>query len=310
MWQYIVRRILQAIFTLIVLSVLTFGIAKLTPGSPLGLDDPENAVKITPAMRKQLLETYHLDRPIWEQYLLWARGFVSGDLGLSLVYRNEHVQDILGRAWPTSAQLGLMAAVLAISLGMFLGIIAAVYRNTIIDYFSMLVAVIGIAVPNFVLAIGMILLFALTLHWFPITGWGTPDRMVMPVFVLMLGPLASTARFTRSSMLEVIKQDYVRTARAKGLAQRNIIMRHVLRNALIPVITVAGPTIAGMVTGSVFVEQIFTIPGVANAFVGAIGGRDYPMIMAQTVIFGGLIIFANLTVDVLYGIIDPRIRYS
>jgi ABC-type dipeptide/oligopeptide/nickel transport system permease component len=310
MWQYIIRRVLQAIFTLLVLSLLTFFIAKVTPGSPLGLDDPENAVKITPLMRKQLLEQYDLDKPVPVQYVMWFTKFIRGDFGLSLVYRNEHVQNIIGRAWPISAQLGLSAAVLAISLGMLLGIIAAVYRNTALDYLSMLVAVIGIAVPSFVLAIGMILLFSLTLHWLPVTGWGTLDRMIMPIFVLMLGPLATTARFTRSSMLEVIKQDYVRTARAKGLTQRAIIMRHVLRNALIPVVTVAGPTVASMTTGSVFVEGIFTIPGVANAFVGAIGGRDYPMIMAQTIIFGGLIIFTNLAVDVLYGLIDPRIRYA
>jgi len=310
MWQYIVRRVLQAIFTLFVLSLITFFVAKVTPGSPLGLDDPENAAKITPAMRKQLLEQYDLDKPVPVQYVLWFTKFIRGDLGLSLTYRNEHVQDILARTWPISAQLGLIAALLAISLGMLLGIIAAVYRNTIIDYLSMFIAVIGVAVPSFVLAIGLILLFSLTLHWFPVTGWGAPERMVMPIVVLMLGPLATTARFTRASMLEVIKQDYVRTARAKGLLERVVIMRHVLKNALIPVITVAGPTLAGMLTGSVFVEQIFTIPGVANAFVGAIGGRDYPMIMAQTIIFGGLVIFMNLAVDVAYGIIDPRIRYS
>ncbi len=310
MWQYIARRIIQALITLLVLSVLTFAISKLTPGNPLGLDDPENAAKITPEMRKQLLEQYDLDKPVPVQYVLWFTKFIRGDFGLSLVYRNEHVQNILARAWPVSAELGLSAAILAISLGTVLGVIAAVYRNTIIDYFSMLVAVAGVAIPNFVLAIGLILLFSLTLHWLPVTGWGTLDRALMPIFVLMLGPLAMTARFTRSSMLEVIKQDYVRTARAKGLPERTVITRHVLRNALIPVITVAGPTIAGMVTGSVFVEGIFTIPGVANAFVNAIGGRDYPMIMAQTIIFGGLIIFANLAVDVLYGVIDPRIRYS
>ena len=310
MWQYIVRRVVQAILTLFVLSIITFGVAKITPGSPLGLDDPENAAKITPAMRKQLMERYNLDKPIPVQYVMWFTGFIRGDMGLSLVSRTERVQDILARSWPISAQLGLTAGVLALSIGALLGIVAAVYRNTLADYLSMFVAIGGIAIPNFVLAIGMILLFSLTLHWFPVTGWGTIDRMVMPIFVLMLAPLASTARYTRASVLEVIKQDYVRTARAKGLTERVVIMRHVLRNALIPVITIAGPTLAGMVTGSVFVEQIFTIPGVAAAFVSAIGGRDYPMIMAQTVIFGGLIIFMNLFVDILYGVIDPRIRYS
>ncbi len=310
MWQYIVRRVIQAIFTLFVLSLITFFVAKVTPGSPLGLDDPENAAKITPAMRKQLMETYNLDKPVPVQYLIWFSGFIRGDLGLSLTSRTEHVQDIIGRTWPVSAQLGLIAGVLAITVGAVLGILAAVYRNTVVDYLSMFVAVVGIAVPSFVLAIGMILLFSLTLHWFPVTGWGTPDRMIMPIFVLMLAPLASTARYTRASMLEVIRQDYVRTARAKGLLERVVILRHVLRNALIPVITMAGPQLAVMVTGSVFVEQIFTIPGVGNAFVSAIGGRDYPMIMAQTIIFGGLIIFMNLFVDVMYGFIDPRIRYS
>ncbi len=310
MWQYITRRILQSLFTLWMLSVITFGIAKLTPGSPLGLDDPENATKITPEMRASLIAAYDLDKPVPWQYAKWLVTALQGDLGLSMSLRNEHVQDILARDWPVSAELGLSAGVLAISLGMSIGVLAAVKRNTIIDYISMFISVIGTAVPNFVLAIGMILLFAVTLHWLPVTGWGTWDRAIMPIFVLMLGPLAAVARYTRASVLEVIKQDYVRTAYAKGLTQRVIIVRHVLKNALIPVITISGPILAGLLTGSFFVETMFTVPGIGNAFVSSISTRDYPMIMAQTMLFGGLIVFLNLAADVAYGIADPRIRFQ
>ena len=308
MWQYLTRRILQSLFTLWMLSVVTFGIAKLTPGSPLGLDDPENATKITPEMRASLIAAYDLDKPVPQQYAKWLISALQGDLGLSMSLRNERVQDILARNWPVSAQLGLTAGALALSLGVFIGVIAAVKRNTIIDYISMFVSVIGTAIPNFILAIGMILLFAVTLHWRPVTGWGTLDRAIMPIFVLMLGPMAAVARYTRASVLEVIKQDYVRTAYAKGLTQRVVIVRHVLENALIPVITISGPMLAGLLTGSFFVETMFTVPGIGNAFVSSDSTRDYPMIMAQTMLFGGLIVFLNLAADVAYGIADPRIR--
>ena len=308
MWQYLTRRILQSLFTLWMLSVVTFGIAKLTPGSPLGLDDPENATKITPEMRASLIAAYDLDKPVPQQYAKWLISALQGDLGLSMSLRNERVQDILARNWPVSAQLGLTAGALAISLGVFIGVIAAVKRNTIIDYISMFVSVIGTAIPNFILAIGMILLFAVTLHWLPVTGWGTLDRAIMPIFVLMLGPMAAVARYTRARVLEVIKQDYVRTAYAKGLTQRVVIVRHVLENALIPVITISGPMLAGLLTGSFFVETMFTVPGIGNAFVSSVSTRDYPMIMAQTMLFGGLIVFLNLAADVAYGIADPRIR--
>ena len=310
MWQYIVRRLLQSVFTLWVLSVITFGIAKLTPGSPLGLSDPDQAMKMTQEMRDKLIKAYDLDKPVSWQYVKWLSGAIQGDLGVSLSLRNEHVQDILARDWPVSAQLGLSAVALAIGLGIPIGVVAAVKRNTIIDYISMFIAVVGTAVPNFVLAIVMILIFAVTLHWLPVTGWGTLDRAIMPVFVLMLGPLAGVARYTRSSVLEVVKQDYVRTAHAKGLTQRSIIFKHVLRNALIPVITICGPMLAGLLTGSFFVETMFTVPGIGNAFVSSINTRDYPMIMAQTMLFGGLIVFLNLAVDLLYGVADPRIRYQ
>ena len=310
MWQYITRRILQSLFTLWMLSVITFGIAKVTPGSPLGLDDPELAVKMTPEMRQSLITAYDLDKPIPWQYGKWLFNALQGELGLSLSLRNEHVQDIIARNWPVSAQLGLSAGVLSIGLGIFIGVLAAVKRNTIIDYVSMFISVVGTAVPNFVLAIGMILLFAVTLHWLPVTGWGTLDRAIMPIFVLMLGPLAGIARYARASVLEVIKQDYVRTAYAKGLTQRVIIVRHVLKNALIPVITISGPMLAGLLTGSFFVETMFTVPGIGNAFVSSINTRDYPMIMAQTMLFGSLIVFLNLAADILYGIADPRIRFN
>ncbi len=310
MSKYIIRRLIQSVFILFAISVITFGIAKATPGGPFGFDDPDIGARIPEAMRKRYREVYGLDQPVPVQYLNWLRAALQGDLGVSYGSRNQNVSDILGRTWPISAQLGLIATSLALLFGVTLGIIAAVNHNTLTDYLTMFISVVGTTIPTFVLAIIAIVVFSVELRWFPVSGWGTPERMVLPVFVLMLGPMAGVARYTRTSMLEVINLDFVRTAYAKGLTRRRVIIKHVIRNALIPVVTITGPILAGLLTGSFFVETMFSVPGMGGAFINAAANRDYPMIMANTMIYAALIVFLNLAVDVAYGIIDPRIRYD
>lgn len=310
MSKYVIRRLIQSVFILFAISVITFGIAKATPGGPFGFDDPDIGARIPEAMRKRYREVYGLDQPVPVQYLNWLRAALQGDLGVSYGSRNQNVSDILARTWPISAQLGLIATALALLFGVTLGIIAAVNHNTLTDYLTMFISVVGTTIPTFVLAIIAIVIFSVELRWFPVSGWGTPERMILPVFVLMLGPMAGVARYTRTSMLEVINLDFVRTAYAKGLTRRRVIMRHVIRNALIPVVTITGPILAGLLTGSFFVETMFSVPGMGSAFINAAGSRDYPMIMASTMIYAALIVFLNLAVDVAYGIIDPRIRYD
>ncbi len=310
MSKYIIRRFIQSVFILFAISVITFGIAKATPGGPFGFDDPDIGARIPEAMRKRYREVYGLDQPVPVQYLNWLRAALQGDLGVSYGSRNQNVSDILGRTWPISAQLGLIATSLALLFGVTLGIIAAVNHNTLTDYLTMFISVVGTTIPTFVLAIIAIVIFSVELRWFPVSGWGTPERMVLPVFVLMLGPMAGVARYTRTSMLEVINLDFVRTAYAKGLTRRRVIIKHVIRNALIPVVTITGPILAGLLTGSFFVETMFSVPGMGGAFINAAANRDYPMIMANTMIYAALIVFLNLAVDVAYGIIDPRIRYD
>ena len=310
MSKYIIRRFIQSVFILFAISVITFGIAKATPGGPFGFDDPDIGARIPEAMRKRYREVYGLDQPVPVQYLNWLRAALQGDLGVSYGSRNQNVSDILGRTWPISAQLGLIATSLALLFGVTLGIIAAVNHNTLTDYLTMFISVVGTTIPTFVLAIIAIVIFSVELRWFPVSGWGTPERMILPVFVLMLGPMAGVARYTRTSMLEVINLDFVRTAYAKGLTRRRVIIKHVIRNALIPVVTITGPILAGLLTGSFFVETMFSVPGMGSAFINAAANRDYPMIMANTMIYAALIVFLNLAVDVTYGIIDPRIRYD
>ena len=310
MWKYIVRRIGESLFILLAISVITFGIAKATPGGPFGFDDPDSGARIPEVMRARYREIYGLDKPVPVQYLNWLTAALRGDFGISFGSRNQNVSDIMARTWPISAQLGLIATFLALVFGITLGIIAAVNQNTIIDYITMFISVIGTTIPTFVLAIIAIVLFSVQLRWFPVSGWGSVDRMILPVFVLMLGPMAGVARYTRTSMLEVINLDFVRTAYAKGLTRRVVIMKHVIRNALIPVVTITGPILAGLLTGSFFVETMFTVPGMGGAFINAAATRDYPMIMANTMIYAALIVFLNLGVDLAYGVIDPRIRFD
>lgn len=305
---YIARRLLQSLLTLWIITVVTFVIAKATPGGPFGLDDPDQAARVPQEMRDHYRRLYGLDQPVTTQYLRWLGGIVRGDFGVSYTYRNERVQQVLGRTWPVTAQLGLGALILALGLGIPLGVVAAARRNSPADHLSRGVAVLGAATPVYVVATLCVVIFAARLHILPLTGWGTPGRALLPICVLALGPLAAVLRFTRAGMLEVLSADFIRTARAKGLRPRRVITRHALQNALLPVLTLAGSLAAHLLAGSFFVETIFNIPGAGATFVYAAANRDYPLIMAGALLSGGLIVGLNLVVDLAYGVLDPRIR--
>ena len=308
MFHYTLQRLLWLIPTLLAMALVTFLVMHATPGSPL---DPvaEGANPLSPEAQKNLAEAYGLDKPLWEQFGIFVGKALRGDFGQSFVYKTRTVSEILIDAFPVSLLLGSMALVLAVTGGVTLGVLAAVYQNRSWDYVSVTVATLGVSVPNFVLAVFLIVLFSFVLPIFPTGGWNEPKDWVLPTVTLALGPMGIIARFTRSSMVEVIRSDYIRTARAKGLAEAPVILKHVLKNACIPVVTLLGPLFAAIGTGSFFVESIFRVPGMGRFFVLSMTGRDYPMIMAVILLYGVFLTLMNLAVDLLYGFIDPRIRY-
>jgi ABC-type dipeptide/oligopeptide/nickel transport system permease component len=306
--QYALHRLLWLIPTLLAMALITFLVMHATPGSPL---DPvaEGANPLSPEAQKNLAEAYGLDKPLHQQFLIFVTKALQGDFGQSFVYKTRTVSEILVETFPISLFLGSMALAVAVVGGVTLGILAAVYQNRSWDYLSVSVATIGVSVPNFVLAVFFIVLFSFVLPIFPTGGWNSPQDWVLPTITLALAPLGIIARFTRSSMIEVIRSDYIVTARAKGLSERPVILKHVLKNAFIPVVTLLGPMFAAVGTGSFFVESIFRIPGMGRFFVLSMTGRDYPMIMAVVLIYGAFLAVMNLVVDLLYGTLDPRIRY-
>ena len=308
MLGYIVRRLLWIIPVLLVVSLITFGMMKAAPGGPF---DKE---KQLPVRTKQLLyQKYGLDLPVPMQYLKWVGGLVTGDLGPSYRYPERSVNDIIGDGIGTTVHLGLMAFLLSVIVGIPLGVIAALRHNGIPDYVATFISVLGIATPSFVASILLLVFFSVGLRWLPThgwDGWAKPSALIMPVVALSLTPIASIARFTRASMLEVTRKDYIRTAQSKGLKERTIVMVHMIRNALIPVVTILGPLLAFLITGSFIIETIFSVPGMGRYYVISIGQRDYGVIMAMTMLYAAAIAVLNLVVDVLYAYIDPRIRYS
>jgi ABC-type dipeptide/oligopeptide/nickel transport system permease component len=310
MLRYAVGRLVLMVPTVIVLSLVLFVLMRLTPGSPLQPVAP-NANPLSPAAQANLAREWGLDKPILEQYLVYVGRAVHLDFGTSYLYKTRAVWDILAPLFPVSLHLGLMALALAIVVGGALGVLAAMNQNGPLDYLCTLMAMLGVSLPNFVMAILLITVFVLGLKLIPYTGgWNQPSDWVLPTITLALGPLGVIARYTRSSMIDVIRSDYVRTARAKGLSGRRVILMHVLKNALIPPLTILGPIIAAVLTGSPFVEQIFRVPGMGRYFFESILARDYPVIMAVFLFFGVFLQLMNLVVDLLYGLADPRIRFG
>jgi len=290
------------------MALVTFLLMHATPGSPL---DPvaEGANPLTPEAQRNLAAHYGLDRPLPEQFVIFLGKAVRGDLGTSFVYKTRTVREIIQDTFPVSLTLGAMALVVAISGGLTLGILAAVHRNAGWDYLSVTVATFGVAVPNFVVAVFLIVLLSFVVPLFPTGGWGTPKTWVLPTMTLALAPMGMIARFTRAAMLDVLRADFTLTARAKGLGEWPVVLKHALKNAFIPIVTLLGPLVAAVATGSFFVESIFRVPGMGRFFVLSMTGRDYPMIMAVVLLYGAFVAVMNLLVDLAYGVLDPRIRY-
>ncbi len=305
---YIVRRVLWIVPVLVAVSLITFALMHAAPGGPFDVRGGDH--HLPPAIIDRLEHQYGLDKPLPQQYLTWLGNLARGDLGPSYKYADRSVNDIVADGIGTTVQLGAMAFLLAILAGIPLGVIAALRHNGWPDYLATFISVLGISTPSFVAAILLLVLFSVTLRWFPTFGWSGPNTWVLPTVALALFPIAQIARYTRASMLEVTRKDYVRTAESKGLRDRTVVVVHMIRNALIPVVTILGPILAFLITGSFIIETIFSIPGIGKYYVTSIGQRDYGVIMAMTMLFATAIAVMNLVVDVLYAYIDPRIRYS
>jgi len=321
--KYIIRRLLWSIPVLFFVILVVFVLIRAIPGGPFDFAGDKS---LPPAVVKNLEAKYKLNDPVWKQFVDYLWGVVRGDLGPSFRYRSRSVNDIIAQALPVSAQLGLLALAIGIVIGIPMGIIAALRQNTMIDYSATFIAILGVSIPAIVMGPLLIWIFALNLGWFPVSRWGAqppfflgfipkPDLdfwkyAVLPAFTLGTGLSASIARLTRASLLQVIREDYIRTARAKGLRERLVVIRHALKNSLIPVVTILGPMFAYVLTGTFVVEQIFAIPGLGRHFVTSIGNRDYPVVLGTTLLYGVAIVIANLFVDIVYAWLDPRIRFD
>jgi oligopeptide transport system permease protein len=316
MATYILRRLLWLLPALCFISLVTFGLMHATPGGPYEQDP-----RVPPAVMESLNRKYGLDDPLWEQYVLFLRNALQGDLGVSLkVQQNEPVTDMLAGRLRATLVLGVVAFGLAAAGGIGLGIASALNRNRLADYGAVVVSTAGGALPAFVVGILLIYVFATQLHWLPTQGWSSsggflpdwmpdPEQMVLPVMTLAVLPMAYLARITRAALLDVMRQDFMRTARAKGLASSTIVWRHGMRNAAIPVVSIMGPVAGTLLTGSFVVENMFGVPGVGTLFVRAVGARDYNLIMGMTLFYTTVALVLYLMVDVAYAYLDPRVRY-
>ena len=303
MLKYILKRVGISLITLWVVITLTFFLLRLLPGGPfLGERN------IPEAIRKNLEVKYGLDKPLFEQYVIYLKDLIKGDMGPSMKYTGRDVDEIINYSFPSSAKLGAVAVVLSLVLGVVLGIIAALNHNRWPDSICMVLATLGVTIPSFVLATVLMYIFGIKYQILPITGLDNWKNYILPVLALSGYSIAFISRLARSKLLEVMKSDYIRTARANGVNERSIIIKHALRNTLIPIVTYLGPLIAGILTGSFVVEKIFAIPGLGREFVTTITNRDYTVVMGVTVFYSALLIICNLIVDILYVVIDPRIK--
>ena len=305
MGAYITRRILTGIPTLLVIVTVAFFMMRIAPGGPF---DRERALPAE--IEKNVLAAYDLDQPLVVQYGDYLLGVLQGDFGPSFKYRDFTVAELLSTGFPASLKVGGLAIVLAVVVGISLGTLAALRQNTGLDYAVMATAMTGITIPNFVMAPLLTLIFGVYLSWLPVAGWngGAPRNLILPVIALALPQIAYIARLTRGSMIEVLHTNYVRTARAKGLRERIVVVRHALKGALLPVVSYLGPATAQVVTGSVVIETIFGIPGIGRYFVQGALNRDYTLVMGTVIVFAVLIILLNLIVDLLYGLLDPKVK--
>ena len=305
MLKLILRRFLEAIPTMLVLITVSFFVMRLAPGSPF-----TGERNLPPAVLANIEAKYHLNDPIWLQYLNYLKQLAHGDLGPSFKYKDYSVNELLAQALPVSLEVGVYAFIIAVIVGMLLGIFAALKQNSFLDYGTMALAMTGVVVPSFVKETLMVLVFAVMLKWFPAGGWngGAVQNMVLPVFVLSLSYIAGISRIMRGSMIEVMNSPFIRTARAKGLSTPYIVLKHALRPAMLPVISYLGPAFVGIITGAIVIETIFGLPGIGQLFVNGALNRDYGMVLGLTILVGVLTILFNAVVDILYAMIDPKIR--
>lgn len=308
MVNYIVSRLIQGIIVIFLISVVTFVIMRMMPGDPVRLLLGEGNIKINQEQIDAIRTKWGLDRPYYEQYLIWAGGLLRGDFGESLIRRGVSVREMIFEAMPVTAYLNLMAIAVALVLSIPAGIFAAVRRNSTFDYLLTLGSTAGAALPNFWLALVSIILFALWLGWLPPFGLKEWDGYVLPVAVLALGEMAIFARVMRGATIEVLNQDYVRTATAKGLSHRTVVLRHAVRNALLPVVTVIGFRIAFLFSGTIIIENIFAIPGIGRLFIDSVFRIDYQVVQSIVVLLAALVVLANLVTDLVYAFVDPRLR--
>jgi oligopeptide transport system permease protein len=304
MLRYVANRFLIAIVAIFVLVTLTFFLLRLIPGDPLA------APRLTQEVKERLRDHYGLNKPLLDQYLIYMNHLLHGDFGYSLMSRGRRVNTIIAEAFPVSLDLGIRAMAIAIVFGLFFGIAAALHRGKSLDYLTIALAIVGVSVPSFVVAGVLQYWFGVYLKVFPVARYESFSHTILPSFALGIGTMAIIARYMRSSMLEIMNADYVRTARAKGLRPAQIVWRHQMRNALFPILTILGPITAAVLTGSFVIESIFAIPGLGRYFVIAMQNLDYTLVLGLTVFFGAFLIVMNFLVDVVYGIIDPRIRHS
>lgn len=303
MRKYLLKRVLYMLLTLFLVATITFFLMKLMPGTPY-----TNQAKMTASQIEIMNKQYGLDKPIWEQYLIYIFGMFHGDFGTSFQYSNQPVAYLISSRLGASMQLGLQAMIFGVFFGVILGAAAAIKHNTWADTGATVIAIIGKSVPNFVLAILLQYYIALKLGWFPIAGWGQFSNTILPTIALGVGPLAETARFIRTSMVEVLNTDYIELAKAKGLSKFEVVYHHALRNSLIPLVTLLGPYTVALMTGSMVIENVFNIPGIGEQFVKSIMTNDYPTIMGVTMVFSIGLVVVILITDIIYGLIDPRIR--
>jgi ABC-type dipeptide/oligopeptide/nickel transport system permease component len=307
MLRYIIGRLIGLLIVFFMVTVVAFVLMHSIPGGPFD----EAQMPLPPAAKANILRKYGLDKPLYEQYLRYMGNALRGDFGISFASPTETVIELIGRTWPVSIALGCITVAIFLTTGVVMGIAAAIKQNTWIDHVVTFLATLGMTVPNFVIAIWLILIFAVQLRWLPIGGWNSdPRTWIMPVIALGLSPMGIAARYTRASVIEVMGADYVRTARAKGLAESLVILRHALKNALIPIITILGPRIPDLITGTIFVETVFRVPGLGKFFVTSVLSRDYPMIMAVMLLVAITWGVLYLITDILYTLIDPRVRLA
>jgi oligopeptide transport system permease protein len=307
MISFVLRRLASAVPTLFIVVTISFFLMRFAPGGPFNLERP-----LPPQTMANLMATYHLDQPLWNQYLTYISNAVTGDFGPSYVYKDNTVAELIGKGLPYSMELGFYALLLALFGGVLAGTIAALRQNSALDFLIMSVSTMGVTIPNFVVGPVLTLVFAITLSWLPAGSWGDGSLrfLILPMIALALPQLAVFARLTRGSMIEALHTDHIRTARAYGLPSRTVVITHAMRAAMLPVVSYLAPAAAALLTGSAVVETIFTIPGVGRYFVLGAINRDYTLVMGTVVLIAIFVIVFNLLVDILYGLLDPRVRHD